>query len=97
MRCKTIEKEGEIMGTERETRIISVNIIVENPDAVQKLNDLLHEYRSYIIGRMGIPYSNKKISVINVVLDAPDDAANALSGRLGMIAGISCKTVRAKR
>lgn len=79
-----------------DTRIISLNVIVSNPEAAEELNKLLHDYSQYIIGRMGIPYREKGISIITVVLDASDDVGNALSGRVGMIAGIECKTVRAK-
>mgnify|MGYP002734867392 CR=1 FL=1 len=78
------------------TRIISLNVIVSNPEAAEELNKLLHEYSQFIIGRMGIPYREKGVSIITVVLDASDDVGNALSGRVGMIDGIECKTVRAK-
>lgn len=79
-----------------DTRIISLNIVVSNPEAAEKLNGLLHEYSQHIIGRMGIPYRERGVSIITVVLDASDDVGNALSGRVGMIAGVECKTVRAK-
>lgn len=69
-----------------------ISIIVENEDATQKINEILHEYRNYIIGRMGIPYRSKGISVISVVIDAPQDLISALSGRIGRLPGISAKT-----
>lgn len=75
-----------------ETRVAVVGIIVENTDSVEKLNAILHEYAEYIIGRMGIPYREKKISVISVAVDAPQDVISALSGKIGRLPGISAKT-----
>ena len=74
-------------------RVAVVSIIVENPDSVEPLNALLHDYGSYIIGRMGLPYAPKKISIISVAVDAPMDEISALSGKLGAIRGVSTKTV----
>ena len=74
------------------TRVAVISIIVENEDATQKINEILHEYRNYIIGRMGIPYRSKGISVISVAIDAPQDLISALSGRVGRLPGISAKT-----
>lgn len=68
-------------------------VIVENPDSVEALNALLHEYGGYIIGRMGIPYKAKDINIISIALDAPQDTISALSGKIGKIDGISVKTV----
>lgn len=79
-----------------ETRVAIIGIIVENTDSVDKLNDLLHEYGKYIIGRMGLPYEKKNVNVISVCLDAPLDTINQLSGKLGMIDGISAKAVFSK-
>lgn len=76
-----------------ETRVALIGIIVENPESVDRLNDILHSYRSYIIGRMGIPYSKKNISVISVVIDASNNVISALSGKLGMLEGVSIKTI----
>ncbi len=76
-----------------ETRIAAVSIIVENPDSVEKVNSTLHEYRDYIIGRMGIPYRKRGISIICIVMDAPNDVISALSGKLGMIPAVSAKAV----
>lgn len=78
------------------TRVALIGIVVENPDSVILLNALLHEYSAYIIGRMGIPYRKRDISVISVALDAPQDIISALSGRLGQLDGISTKTVYSK-
>ena len=76
-----------------ETRVALIGIIVEKTDSVEVLNGLLHEYGSYIIGRMGIPYKEKKIHIISVAIDAPQDIINALTGKIGRLDGISAKTV----
>ena len=76
-----------------ETRVASISIIVEKGASVTKLNDLLHEYGDYIIGRMGIPYREKGINIISVAIDAPQDIINALSGKLGELDGVSIKTI----
>ena len=65
-----------------ETRIALVGIIVENKESAQRINEILHEYGEHIIGRMGIPYPKRNISVISVVMDAPNDVISALSGKL---------------
>ncbi len=74
-------------------RIAIIALIVQNKDSVQSLNNLLHEYGEYIIGRMGIPYQNRKINIISIAIDAPADIINALSGKIGALKGISVKTV----
>ena len=79
-----------------ETRVALIGIIVEEPDSVGPLNELLHEYRQYIIGRMGIPYKPRNISVISVTLDAPMDVISSLSGKLGMLKGVTSKALMAK-
>lgn len=79
-----------------DTRVALIGIVVENPDSVMLLNTLLHEYSAYIIGRMGIPYHKRDISIISVALDAPQDIISALSGKLGRLDGISTKTVYSK-
>jgi len=75
-----------------ETRVAVMSIIVENMDAVEPLNALLHENGRYIIGRMGIPYHKRGISIISIALDAPQDAIAALAGKIGNLKGISVKT-----
>ena len=75
-----------------ETRIALIGIIVENPESIEALNHLLHEYGKYIIGRMGIPYREREVNIISVAIDAPQDVISALAGRLGNIVGISVKT-----
>ena len=74
------------------TRVAVMSIIVENPDSVEKLNGILHENGKYIIGRMGIPYREKKINIISIALDAPQDTISAMSGKIGNLAGVSVKT-----
>lgn len=75
-----------------ETRVAVMGIIVEDTSAVNLLNEILHEYSEFIIGRMGIPYKQKHISVISIALDAPQNTIAALAGKLGNIKGISVKT-----
>jgi putative iron-only hydrogenase system regulator len=76
-----------------ESRVALIGVIVENPDAVEKLNDLLHQNAAYIIGRMGIPYPKRGISIISISMDAPADVISSLSGKLGMLSGVSTKTI----
>ena len=75
-----------------ETRVAVMSIIVENREAVEKLNGMLHEYGEYIIGRMGIPYRKRKVSIIAIALDAPQNTISALSGKIGSLSGVSVKT-----
>ena len=75
-----------------ETRVAVISIIVEDPEQTSNLNGILHEYSKYIIGRMGIPYREKGISIISIAIDAPQDAINTLSGRLGKLSGVTAKT-----
>ena len=75
-----------------ETRVAVIGIIVEDTESSAKLNEILHEYGSYIIGRMGVPYRPHNISVISVAVDAPMDIISALAGRVGALKGISAKT-----
>ena len=79
-----------------DTRIALIGLIVENPDSVEQLNRVLHEYSPYIIGRMGLPYRERGISIISVVVDAPNGVISALSGKLGMLPGVSTKTPYSK-
>ncbi|MDO5547342.1 MAG: iron-only hydrogenase system regulator [Eubacteriales bacterium] len=80
-----------------ETRVAIAAIVVENPASIEQMNRILHEYRAYIIGRMGIPYPSRQISLISVAMDAPTNIISALSGKLGNIPGLSVKTVYSKR
>ena len=78
-----------------ENKLAVVAVIVENPDSVRALNETLHEYSSYIIGRMGIPYRQRGVSILSVAMDAPGDVISALSGKIGRLEGVSAKTVYA--
>jgi putative iron-only hydrogenase system regulator len=79
-----------------ETRIAIIGIIIYNNESAEKINSILHDYAEYIVGRMGIPYKTKSLSVISVIIDAPNDTIGALSGKLGMIPDISVKTMYSK-
>lgn len=80
-----------------DTRVALIGIIVEDLEASDKLNKILHEYGSCIIGRMGIPYRQKNISILSVVIDAKEDVISTLAGRLGMLKGVSVKTIYSKK
>lgn len=75
-----------------ETRVAVMGIIVENSESAEQLNAVLHRYADYIIGRMGIPYREKKIHIVSIAVDAPQDVISALAGKIGAIEGISVKT-----
>ena len=79
-----------------DTRIAIIAIVVENPEHVEELNRILHKYSEYIIGRMGIPYQKRNISLLSVAIDAPADVISSLSGKIGMLKGINAKTVYSK-
>ncbi len=80
-----------------DNRIAQIGIIVEDMESVERLNNLLHEYSLCIIGRMGIPFREKNISIISIVLHAPQDVISTLAGKLGMLKGVSVKTIYAKQ
>lgn len=79
-----------------ETKIAVVAIIVSDVNVVQQINDILHSFGQNIIGRMGIPYKEKGVNVISIVMDAPQEIINSLSGKLGMIKGVSSKVLTTK-
>ena len=79
-----------------ESRVAVLSIIVEKEEAVAELNELLHRYRQFIIGRLGIPYRQKGISIICIAMDAPNDEINALTGALGRVEGITAKATYSK-
>ena len=79
-----------------DSRVSVISIIIKDEEAAVTVNELLHEFRNYIVGRMGIPYRQREVSIISVVLDAPGDVTSALSGKLGMLKGVSAKTLTAK-
>ncbi|MCL2164134.1 MAG: iron-only hydrogenase system regulator [Oscillospiraceae bacterium] len=80
-----------------ENNISIISVIVEDRAVANRINDLLNQYGDYIVGRLGVPYKDKRISVICIVLDAPSDIVSALSGKLGMYQGVSTKTVVSKK
>ena len=80
-----------------DSRIALIGIIVENPESAERINHILHECRQYIVGRMGIPYRERKVSIISIVIDASNDVISALSGKLGLLDGVSVKTVYSKQ
>lgn len=76
-----------------ETRLAVIGIIVEDLEVTDRINHILHDYSNYIVGRMGIPYRQRGISVISIIVDAPADAISALTGKLGMLEGVSAKAL----
>lgn len=82
--------------TDTNSRIALIGIILNSHESVDALNSLLSEFGSYIVGRMGIPYREKNISIISIAIDAPNDIISSLSGKIGMLPGISTKTIYAK-
>ena len=81
---------------EQEKRVAIISIIISNSESVSSVNDLLHEYSGYIQGRMGLPYRERGLSIICVVIDAPADIISALSGKLGRLNGVTSKAVYSK-
>lgn len=79
-----------------ETRIALIGIIVDDKESIEKLNSTLSQYSEFIIGRMGLPYQKKGVSIISIVMDAPNDVISALSGKLGMLPHITTKTIYSK-
>ena len=79
------------------SRTALIGIIVEDELSVARLNEILHEYRRYIIGRMGVPYREKDISIISIAIDAEQSEISALSGKLGALEGVSTKTIYSKK
>ena len=79
-----------------EKRVALIGIVVEDMNNVESLNHILHEYGDYIIGRMGIPYRSRGISIISVAVDAPMNITSTISGKLGMLKGLSVKTIYSK-
>ncbi len=80
-----------------ENRIALIGIIVENLNSAKEVNDILHQYSKYIIGRMGLPHKEKEISIISVIMDANNDIISSVSGKIGMLPDVSCKTIYATR
>ena len=76
-----------------ETRVALIGIVVKDKSSAPRLNELLHESEEYIIGRMGIPYRKQNLSIISIVMDAPQDAISALAGKIGSLPGVATKTI----
>ena len=74
-----------------QSRVAVISIIVEKDEVVNELNELLHQYGQYIIGRLGLPYRARNVNIICVAIDAPNDCINALTGALGQLDGINAK------
>ena len=74
-----------------ETRVAVISIIISKPESVQVMNEILHEYSEYIIGRMGIPFRSKGINIISIAVDAPQEKISALSGKNGRLEGVTSK------
>lgn len=79
-----------------ETRLANIAIIVEKEESVECLNQILHKYGSYIIGRMGIPHKERGVNIISIAIDAPQNEISSLSGKLGMLDGVTAKAVYSK-
>ena len=79
-----------------DSRVALIGIVVENTEVADKINEILHNYGKYIIGRMGIPYPKRKISIISIAVDAPQDIISTLAGKLGALDGVSSKTIYSK-
>lgn len=79
-----------------DTRVAVIGIMIEDAAMAPKVNDLLHDFAPYIIGRMGLPHQKKKLAVISIIMDAPQDEINKLSGKLGMLDGVTAKTIYSK-
>ena len=76
-----------------DSRVAVIAIIIEDINSAEQVNNILHEYGDHIIGRMGIPYRSRKINLISVAVDAPQDIISAISGKIGRLSGVSAKTV----
>ena len=80
-----------------ENRIGVAAIIIDNPDSVQEVNEALHKFSRLIIGRLSIPYRERGVAVISVVLDGTTDDISALTGKLGKISGVTVKAAVSKK
>lgn len=79
-----------------DSKIAVVAIIVEDNSVAEKINSILHDFSQYVVGRMGLPYKERNVNVISVVIDAPQEVINSLSGKLGMISGVKSKVLTTK-
>lgn len=87
----------EKLDNQEETRIAVIGIIIEDKSSVTAVNEILHQYGEYIIGRMGLPYQEKQVNIISIVMDAPANAISAVSGKLGRLRGVSAKALYSKQ
>ncbi len=76
-----------------EDRIGVIAVIIKDFEQVERVNELLHEHRDCISGRLGLPFKEEKLAVISLVVKASQEKINALSGKLGMLSGVSCKVL----
>ena len=79
-----------------DTRVALIGIVIENEQSIQQFNEILHQYRQYIIGRMGSPYPKRQVNIISIAIDAPADVISALAGKLGRLPGVSSKVIYSK-
>lgn len=77
-------------------RVALIGIIVEKNESASAINDILHEYASHIVARLGLPYREREVSIISIVIDAPQNVISTLSGKLGRLDGVSVKTMYTK-
>ncbi len=77
----------------QENRLAVISIIVEDREVSPRINALLSEFGEFVLGRMGIPYKEKGVSVISIALDALTEVINKLTGKIGMISGVTAKTL----
>ena len=80
-----------------ESRVAIISMIIENEEIVPDVNCLLHEYGKFILSRMGLPYRERGLNIISIVVDAPEDKISALSGKLGRLRGVTSKAVYSKQ
>ena len=96
MENKSVNQNAAPAETTSATRTALIGIVVENENSVDKLNSILHDYKKFILGRMGLPHPAKEISIISIAMEAPADTISALSGKLGALPGVSTKTIYSK-
>lgn len=94
--CDIIRAKRLEVYMSKESRVALISIIVEKGDSVARLNEILHNYSEYVIGRMGIPYREKNISIISIAIDAPEDVINTLTGNIGKLDGVTAKATYSK-
>ena len=75
------------------TRIGTIAILIEDKKQAPRINDLLTEYGEVIIGRIGLPYRERGVSIISVIVEGTVDEVGALSGKLGMLSGVKTKAL----